>query len=434
MGDVDGRRRKHRDNLADQLGAPLYGPAPAPPYIGLAEGMIYASFAIDPDRAGPLLPPGLTLAPTRSAILVIVPSPAIGWGIRDTVSIWPAIMVNEMPSPDTAEAGYVPLALAKGPPCDLLHRHYMPTDPGSALIRAEGDLIHAEAMHNGRIVLRLGLRLTGPDSADMCSQDRYIGRNAAGDLVHHVVSASGRCTAAQLLTLEFTADAPPSWQAMRPTALHFALWIPQMLFNKSIPRPVLPSGPDEGSRASREALLAILDRQGRGCALLNASAQVLHANPAALAILSRLSPGGVRRLLLPSPADQTRLIQALSQAAATGALSTLILPDAEGRLTLLQIAPVDPILAGPGTALVVLDVPQSARPAARTEILQLLSLTPGEARIAAAVGGGLPPREAAARLGLAESTVRSALKVIFDKLGIRRQAELVQIVARLDAC
>ena len=64
-------------------------------------------------------------------------------------------------------------------------------------------------------------------------------------------------------------------------------------------------------------------------------------------------------------------------------------------------------------------------------LLRLLGLTPAEARIAAAVGAGLPPREAARSLGLAESTVRSGLKVIFGKLGIRRQTELVKLVMHL---
>jgi DNA-binding CsgD family transcriptional regulator len=63
--------------------------------------------------------------------------------------------------------------------------------------------------------------------------------------------------------------------------------------------------------------------------------------------------------------------------------------------------------------------------------LELLGLTPAEARIAALVGGGESPREAADALGVTYNTVRSSLKLVFDKLGVGRQSELARVVARL---
>jgi DNA-binding CsgD family transcriptional regulator len=64
--------------------------------------------------------------------------------------------------------------------------------------------------------------------------------------------------------------------------------------------------------------------------------------------------------------------------------------------------------------------------------LQLLGLTLAEARIAGLIGGGHSPREAADQLDLSVHTVRSALKIAFDKLDIGSQSELARLVAQLE--
>lgn len=61
----------------------------------------------------------------------------------------------------------------------------------------------------------------------------------------------------------------------------------------------------------------------------------------------------------------------------------------------------------------------------------LLGLTLAEARVAALVGSGLPPRDASSRLGITEETARTALKRVFQKTGVSRQSELTRLLARL---
>lgn len=80
-------------------------------------------------------------------------------------------------------------------------------------------------------------------------------------------------------------------------------------------------------------------------------------------------------------------------------------------------------------ALILVAAPEEA---ARARIRQLASahgLTPGEAAVALEVAKGDGRAAVAARLGISETTVRSHLSAIFDKLGIHRQAELTRIVA-----
>jgi DNA-binding CsgD family transcriptional regulator len=65
--------------------------------------------------------------------------------------------------------------------------------------------------------------------------------------------------------------------------------------------------------------------------------------------------------------------------------------------------------------------------------LRLFGLTPAEARVAALVGAGRSPREAAEALGIAEGTARILLKHAYGKLDISRQSELARLVTRLAA-
>jgi DNA-binding CsgD family transcriptional regulator len=64
-------------------------------------------------------------------------------------------------------------------------------------------------------------------------------------------------------------------------------------------------------------------------------------------------------------------------------------------------------------------------------VRDLLGLTLGEARVAALVGSGLAPREAAEKLGITEGTARTVLKRVFAKVGVSRQSELTSLLTKL---
>lgn len=82
------------------------------------------------------------------------------------------------------------------------------------------------------------------------------------------------------------------------------------------------------------------------------------------------------------------------------------------------------------TIVIVVD-PEAGGPPDPALIRDVLGLTLGEARIASSVGSGMPPRAAAAKLGIAEATARSVLKRVFAKLGVSRQSELTALISRL---
>lgn len=82
-------------------------------------------------------------------------------------------------------------------------------------------------------------------------------------------------------------------------------------------------------------------------------------------------------------------------------------------------------------AIVLVIDPRTDEPADPSVVREVLGLTLGEARVAALVGSGLAPREAAERLGITEETTRTALKRVFSKVGVSRQSELVALLAKL---
>jgi DNA-binding CsgD family transcriptional regulator/PAS domain-containing protein len=70
-------------------------------------------------------------------------------------------------------------------------------------------------------------------------------------------------------------------------------------------------------------------------------------------------------------------------------------------------------------------------PADPAIVRDLFGLTLGEAKIAAIIGAGLSPKDAAERLGISDDTARTVLKRVFSKVGVSRQSELTALLAKV---
>jgi len=100
----------------------------------------------------------------------------------------------------------------------------------------------------------------------------------------------------------------------------------------------------------------------------------------------------------------------------------------------LHVLPLRPDRAGSLRLAAIFVAEAGASPAADDALISaLFGLTPGEAAVFEQVAGGRDVRHAAAALGIAQSTVRTHLLRIYDKTGVRRQAELVRLSASLAA-
>lgn len=104
------------------------------------------------------------------------------------------------------------------------------------------------------------------------------------------------------------------------------------------------------------------------------------------------------------------------------------------RITIIPLAthaePYDPWLAlDRPAALVHVSLPGDGTRERVARLAARHGLTPAEAAVAVEIAKGDGRAAVAARLGIRETTVRSHLSSIFDKLGIHRQAELARIAA-----
>jgi DNA-binding CsgD family transcriptional regulator/PAS domain-containing protein len=188
-----------------------------------------------------------------------------------------------------------------------------------------------------------------------------------------------------------------------------------------------------------KALAAGLEQSPQGVIVLNADGQVQHVNAAAERLLAQ--PGGVSvlggRLLAADAADSDRLWQLICRAQSAdgriGGDMRIRRPDGRPPLS-LTVAPVRTerlsLFAGRPAILVCLTDPEAGGDVSDAYLREELGLTASEAKVVHALTAGQSLRQIARTLGVGLVTVRSHLYRAFDKAGVRRQAELVALVAR----
>jgi DNA-binding CsgD family transcriptional regulator/PAS domain-containing protein len=190
---------------------------------------------------------------------------------------------------------------------------------------------------------------------------------------------------------------------------------------------------------------AALDRLDAGVILVDATARILFANQIAEAILSRndglgIDQEGVRAC----GHGATRILRSLIASCRDimmgngGPGGSMEIRRAErSRPLRVVVAPLRAEAAQIGTAwlgaarpvaiLMIID-PERGRRARKEDLRRRFGLTPAEADVALQILKGGGRQAAAARLGIAATTVRAHLSHIFEKTGVRRQAELVGLL------
>ncbi len=186
-----------------------------------------------------------------------------------------------------------------------------------------------------------------------------------------------------------------------------------------------------------------LARVGIGVFALDSLKRVVFSNPAGKGLLGDGLRIDARRLLVPARAARALLDERLEEvmrdefaALAPDPRPIIVEPPRDGDPLILYILPVPaPSLAQQfltHTRAIVLAIKhERGQPADPALVRDLLGVTLGEARVAALVGSGLPPREAAERLGVSEETIRTTLKRVFSKTGVSRQSELAVLLTKL---
>jgi len=177
--------------------------------------------------------------------------------------------------------------------------------------------------------------------------------------------------------------------------------------------------------------------------LADADLRIIHANSAAEAVLSAGDPiaarGGV--LTLRSPVATMALAQAVRHAAddeaAIGKRGLGIpVKRADGTPCVLHVLPLRngtlrPGLAPSAAAAIFVAPAVSPAPTPKDALATLFDLTPTEATVFSLIASGMTQAEAAQRLAVETTTIKSHVLRIFTKTGVRRQADLVKLGASL---
>ncbi|HEV3253639.1 MAG TPA: helix-turn-helix transcriptional regulator [Candidatus Acidoferrales bacterium] len=187
------------------------------------------------------------------------------------------------------------------------------------------------------------------------------------------------------------------------------------------------------------SLLAVLNEISRAIILLGSKMQIITMNKAAERTLAvknglRASPKG---LLTEDAGESGRLERLVSEAIATSRGNGL---GAAGAMTISRrdlpplqvlVSPVKGFDIGSANCVraivFVSDPAQRVRPA-RDTLHAMFGLTPAECRVALLLGDGHAPRQIASMVGVTRNTVRSQIKSVFSKTGVKRQSELVRLL------
>lgn len=187
-----------------------------------------------------------------------------------------------------------------------------------------------------------------------------------------------------------------------------------------------------------QGAVAALEMVGIPAAVLGPRGAAIATN----SLLEALTPSVVQsrpgRLGLANPRADLMLTTALEAVEAglhTGPVRSIPVPAGEDSGAM--VAHILPIRASArevftGAAAVLLMTPVTLRELPDAAVIQgLFDLTPAEARIARALGGGMTIGQIASTTGASAATVRNQVQAVFGKTGMHRQADLVGLLQGL---
>lgn len=203
------------------------------------------------------------------------------------------------------------------------------------------------------------------------------------------------------------------------------------LLTPALRRAALLTAATDGARLA--GMTEALDFVDRPALILGDGGYALRLNASFAALLDQDIRILGQRLVL-NDQEAARRLDQLSHPQAQPAVAPVIVRRREASPLVLYAVP----LSGPtrcafsgGTLLLLACNPEARTQIAPDVLKAAFRLTPREAALAVVLAEGISAVEAAERLGIAHETARVHMKSVFDKLGVRRQGELVRLLAAL---
>jgi DNA-binding CsgD family transcriptional regulator len=192
-----------------------------------------------------------------------------------------------------------------------------------------------------------------------------------------------------------------------------------------------------GSRSA--GLEAALNMLPTGLVFLSARGEIVLMNRSATALAAERDGLLATRdgLRAERQAESLLLEKTIRQAASTSngnslsAGGTVLVSRREGPPLQILVSPIRNSSMGESESVAAVafisDPLRRQRPAQET-LRGLYRLTPAECRVALLLGDGHAPRKIANMIGVTDNTVRSQIKSIFSKTGVKRQGELIRLL------
>ena len=188
------------------------------------------------------------------------------------------------------------------------------------------------------------------------------------------------------------------------------------------------------------SLGALLDNYSAGVVQLDRRMRIVAANDRALDLLRAadgvLDQDGFLHAHRPADDDRLQLLLARALPPSPGAGGSLAVTRPGGLLPLvLHVIPLGPrednVPLASVAALVLAVDPNGRPPVEPGLVAATLDLSPAQSRVAVLLAEGRSVRDIAAAIGRSENTVRWHIRRIFERQGISRLAQLVELVRSL---
>lgn len=407
---------------------------PTPPFMIHTRNFFYLGVRYDPAAARAALPDGLHPLEDCSGVIGVYTAPE-GWGLAPLCCTFFGISVSEQVAPDGSPTVFMAEQIVGDQGEAIYHDSYnQRVRHGVTHTSRDGDTAIGDMQSEAGLELEIKAFPRFEETYSPTSGlHYYMGEAEGGGVNIFSVAFTARFIPADILRFKIFDSASARLKSLKPVHVDWAMFLDTVPLTFSAPSLYSPSThADYSASAQQVGLMDLLSRIGHAAALVSREGRTLFLTPEAQRMLSNVQVGG--KLAVWRQVDQQALDAELSTLGTNGRLvsSPVAIERPDGGLPVVAKAlPVSSALAGEPAILILFSDPANAAVPEAHALLQVIGLTPAEARLAATVASGNALRACAEQLNVTENTARSTLKIVYDKLGISKQSELAGIVARM---
>lgn len=413
---------------------------PPPPYALSQIELLNVFVTFHPDAVRQYVPSGIELTDDCSGGFRVYSAP-LGHGIAPYTAGLAFVDVVNRDSADGTQALFSIRSCFSSKAYAAFRTYFDTSDiEGHSLLWNEGDLVVGESSSGSGSFHKLVVRPLSVDAIPVSGVNYYLYKAASGGLRIIPCAFSTLRKAAEPVSVEIGDVLRRICPGLRINEYIRASFSRNVSFTLGQSIPYASNSEDLFAEESKVGILNILSDLNKGAALVDRRGRILFIN----AVGKSLTGDGIEDvggfLKTSRRQDQGKLDEAIADAVASTSpdsvgLRPIAVERPSGKTSLL----IKPLLIGSrklggpveSACVLLITDPDQQLQIDVSYSLQLLGLTPAEARIASLVGSGLGPQQVATRVGNTEQSVRVTLSRVFDKLDLSRQGELAAFVGRL---